>query len=131
MVVWLVIAPIVLLLLTLAGANWKVFHLAYCRNMLSSDDAARRERAVCMIVRTHVEKGMHLDAVRALLRPATLESPPTLDAVPPNVMYQARTGRDGLLRCTLFFDKKAKRFVFASIQDPAEILGMGGVQVEE
>jgi hypothetical protein len=34
MIVWLIIAPTVLLLLAFAGANWKFFHLVYAKHLV-------------------------------------------------------------------------------------------------
>ena len=46
MVVWLVVAPAVIVLLAVLGANWKAFHLAYCRHLLRSEGQDERERGI-------------------------------------------------------------------------------------
>ncbi len=70
MVVWLVAVPIVILLLALAGANWKVFHLAYAKHLIASEDAQKQRRGLMMVVKTHLRESMSLEEVRLLLEPA-------------------------------------------------------------
>ena len=70
MVVWMVAVPIVILLLALAGANWKRFHLAYAKHLIASDDLTKQKRGVTMVLRTHLRDGMSLEEVRRLLAPA-------------------------------------------------------------
>ncbi len=70
MVVWMIAVPIVILLLALAGANWKTFHLAYAKHLLASDDPDKQWQGVDMVLRTHLRKGMPLEEVRRLLAPA-------------------------------------------------------------
>ena len=69
MLVWMVILPAALLLLALAGANWKVFHLAYARRLLTSGDKERHSRGVELTCRHHLHKGMLFKKVRRLLDP--------------------------------------------------------------
>ena len=69
MVLWLVAAPIVILLLALAGANWKTFHLAYAKHLMSSDDPDKQFKGGRMVLRTHLRDGMPLEEVRGLLAP--------------------------------------------------------------
>ncbi len=70
MIAWLVVVPVVLLLLALAGANWKTFHLAYAKHLIASDDPKERARGIEMMVETHLPEGMPLEEVRRLLAPA-------------------------------------------------------------
>ncbi len=70
MIVWLVVAPAVLLLAALAGVNWKVFHLAYCKQLMSSKDFTRRTEGLKMALAGHIRKGMPVEEVRAILAPA-------------------------------------------------------------
>ncbi len=72
MVLWMVAMPIAILLLALAGANWKTFHLAYAKHLMRSEDPAKQGRGVWMVVETHLRKGMPLEEVRRLLTPATV-----------------------------------------------------------
>ena len=70
MIVWLVVAPIVVLLLALTGANWKAFHLAYAKHLMRSDDPEAQERGVWMVIDTHLRDGMTLEEVRRVFAPA-------------------------------------------------------------
>ena len=72
MVVWLVVVPAVLLALALAGANWKVFHLAYCKHLLRSSDPKARNRGFEKIMQTHLQEGMNIEDVRNLVAPLEL-----------------------------------------------------------
>ncbi len=72
MVVWMVVVPIVILLLALAGANWKFFHLAYAKHLIGSEDSESQADGVRMIYRTHLREGMKLEEVERLFRPAGL-----------------------------------------------------------
>ena len=81
MIVWLVAAPIVILLLALAGANWKTFHLAYAKHLMSSEDREKQRDGVEMVLRTHLRKGMSLEEVRRLLAPARVIFWPHLSTI--------------------------------------------------
>jgi len=72
MIVWLVVAPIVILLLALAGANWKTFHLAYAKHLMSSTDPDKQAKGIRMVLETHICKGMTLGEVRRLLAPTEI-----------------------------------------------------------
>ncbi len=73
MVLWLVAMPIAILLLALAGANWKFFHLAYAKHLMRSDDPKKQGRGVQMVAETHLRKGMTRDEIQRLLSPARVE----------------------------------------------------------
>ena len=105
MIVWLVAVPIVILLLALAGANWKTFHLAYCRHLLRSSDHNDRRRSVDMVVDTHLRQGMSLEKVRAVLEPAQLVNLNPRDTSVPRSfqVFAGPTGQDQVR--TLLFDK--------------------------
>ncbi len=108
MVVWMVAMPIAILLLSLAGANWKTFHLAYCKHLISSDDLTKQRRGVAMVLRTHLREGMPLEEVRSMLAPARLTEKirgrgPRADG---RRAFDVRTGRRSLnYICPLTFDK--------------------------
>jgi len=70
MVLWMVAMPIAILLLALAGANWKTFHLAYAKHLMSSDGQPKHSRGVQMVLDTHLRDGMTLEEVRRLFAPA-------------------------------------------------------------
>ena len=74
MVVWLVIVPIALLLLTFAGANWKVYHLAYAKHLMRNQDYEQQARGVQMVLYTHLHEGMPLSEVRKFLDPIRLDA---------------------------------------------------------
>ena len=69
MVVWLVVLPVVFLLLALAAANWRVFHLAYCKTLLRSSDPAKCGRGITGVADWHVRTGMSLEEVQRLFHP--------------------------------------------------------------
>ena len=73
MVAWLIVAPAVLLALAFAGANWRTFHLAWCKRLLGSPDAVRQRKAAVMIVNTHVRKGMTAEELSKLFSPVELD----------------------------------------------------------
>ncbi len=72
MLAFYVSTGVVCLLLLIAGANWRVIHLAHCRHLLKSEDWDTRDRAMRRLLHTHLRKGMNLEEVRGLLRPAEL-----------------------------------------------------------
>jgi hypothetical protein len=76
MIFWLVAAPVVMLLLAFAGANWKVFHLAYCKHLIASDDIDQQQHGTVMVMRVHLYKGMPFEEVRRALAPAKLTEIP-------------------------------------------------------
>ncbi len=73
MIVWLVAVPAVLLLLAFAGANWKVFHLAYARHLLRSEDPGEQGRGLTMIERSHLKQGMTEEEVARLVHPVKMK----------------------------------------------------------
>jgi hypothetical protein len=108
MVFWLIVIPVVLLLLAFAGANWKVFHLAYCRSLLRSGELKKQDRALELIDDTgHLVPGTSVAEVRALLRPIDGQDVTSqFDFVPSlepkhKVRILGFRGRDHLL-CALF-----------------------------
>ncbi len=74
MIVWLVIAPIVLLLLAFAGANWKTFHLAYCKRLMRSSNPDTKYRGLSTMAEVHFTKGMSRQEVSRLLSPLKVYS---------------------------------------------------------
>jgi len=52
--------------------NWKVFHLAYCKHLLKSNESEKRDRGIAMVVSTHVRPGMTIHQVSWLLHPVEL-----------------------------------------------------------
>ena len=72
MVVWLVAAPVVLLALAFAGANWRTFHLAYCKNLMGSSDYRKRQRGLNKLVNVHFRRGISKEEVARLLLPLQL-----------------------------------------------------------
>ncbi len=83
MVVWLVAMPTAILLLALAGANWKRFHLAYAKHLMRSDDRMTQWQGVDMVLQTHLREGMSLEEVRRLLAPARVSK--TISFIPPQI----------------------------------------------
>jgi len=69
MVAWLVIVPVVLLLLAFAGANWKAFHLAYCRQRIRSKEISDRFGGAMGLVEHHLRSGMSEETVLARFDP--------------------------------------------------------------
>jgi hypothetical protein len=67
MITWLVIVPGVLVLLALAGANWRVFSLAYCRSLLRSEDRDRQGRGLRIIHEQGLLAGADFDRATDLL----------------------------------------------------------------
>ena len=82
MVLWLVAVPIVILLLALAGANWKTFHLAYAKHLMRSTDPAKQKKGAWMVYENHLREGMPLEEVRAILAPAKLIESPSQPGIP-------------------------------------------------
>lgn len=116
MIVWLVALPAVLLLLALAGANWKVFHLAYCRRLIRSSDASDQRKGAYMVIDTHVRNGMPLQEVRELLRPAELVKAHTEDRTYPRGWSVVVVGEGYKINplCTLYFDEQG-RLIFKPV----------------
>ena len=70
MIVWMIAVPVVILLLALAGANWKTFHLAYAKHLMRSEVPEEQNRGLEMVLDTHLRVGMTLEEVRRLFQPA-------------------------------------------------------------
>jgi hypothetical protein len=73
MIFWLVAVPVVMLLLAFAGANWKVFHLAYCKHLMRNADPGTRLDGLQRLGETHLVKGMSREEVSRMVRPLKLE----------------------------------------------------------
>ncbi len=110
MIVWMVAMPIAILLLALAGANWKFFHLAYAKHLIRSDDREKRYRGLQMVFRTHLREGMALEEVRAILAPArvTQRNLPSLDDGPPIPSLRVYVEGASYLEALLGFDEDDK-----------------------
>ena len=77
MVFWMIAVPVVLLLLAVTGANWRIFHLSYCRHLLKSDDAGKRLEGLKGITRYHLGKGMNRETLAMTVSPLPLRPGPT------------------------------------------------------
>ena len=64
-----ILTGVVFLFVVLAVVNWKEFHLAYCKHLMKSADAADRLQGVIYLARTHFKPGMSQQEIRRLLRP--------------------------------------------------------------
>ncbi len=73
MVVWMIAVPIVILLLAFAGANWRTFHLAYCKNLMGSSDYRKRLGGLTKLVNVHFRSGMSREEVARMLLPLQLQ----------------------------------------------------------
>jgi hypothetical protein len=80
MIVWMIAAPAVILLLAFAGANWRVFHLAYAKRLMRSGNPMQQSRGIDMVLMTHLRVGMSLEEVRAILAPARVREHDVLSA---------------------------------------------------
>ncbi len=115
MVVWMVAMPIAILLLALAGANWKRFHLAYAKHLISSDDTMKQYRGVQIVLETHLRKGMTLEEVRAILAPARVSESELsfLDQSPPIRQFVVDTeGDPSNYTAELVFDEDGRLRLF-------------------
>jgi len=74
MILWSAALAAVLLLAAWGAANWKVFHLAYCKHLIGSNDLEKRHRGIYMVLRTHVRPGMTCEQVNNLLSPINIET---------------------------------------------------------
>jgi hypothetical protein len=104
MIVWLVVVPIALSLLALAGANWKVFHLAYCKYRLRDDHPEARQQAFKMLVENHVKKGMTKSRIRDLFWPMPLHDRWPRSS-PPYACFEDRAS-GALWRARFAFDQE-------------------------
>jgi hypothetical protein len=100
MVVWLVVTPTVLLLLALAGANWKTFHLAYCKHLMRSSNPDDRWRGLKMVVEIHLSKGMSPEQLRPLVAPLHLD----MCLSPEEELQQAKETAQRLRSCGMLED---------------------------
>jgi len=73
MVLWLVVAPAALLALAFAGANWRVFHLAWCKHLMKSDYPAKQLEGLRMVLDMHLRKGMTAEEVRGRVAPLEMK----------------------------------------------------------
>ena len=125
MIVWLVAAPIVVLLLALAGANWKTFHLAYCKYLIASDDGDKQTRGAWMVIETHLHEGMTLEEVRALIAPARVtETDIGWSPAEKTRYFEVTTAKDPRTElCLLAFDQDDRllRGVITSLKPPGGI----------
>jgi hypothetical protein len=71
MIWWLVVMPVALLLLAWGGANWKVFHLMYCKHLLAGSPQEQR-RGIALVEKHHLSVGMSIDEVRELYAPVDI-----------------------------------------------------------
>ena len=70
MIVWSVALAAVLLLAAWGAANWRVFHLAYCRHLLRSGNQEEIAKALRLMPKHgHIHVGMSYQEVCDLLRP--------------------------------------------------------------
>jgi hypothetical protein len=72
MIWWLVVLPAALLLLALGVANWRVFHLAYCKHLMRSSDPEKKMRGTELVMSVHFKKRMTVDQARRVLSPVEL-----------------------------------------------------------
>ena len=72
MVLWSAALAAFLLLAAWGAANWKVFHLAYCKHLISSSDPEKQYRGMELIEKHHLRKGMTLEEVRKIMAPLQL-----------------------------------------------------------
>lgn len=72
MVFWSVALAALLIAVAWGGANWRMFHLAYCRHLLGSRDPATRQRGIDMVLQTHVRPGMTWEEILRLFGPRGL-----------------------------------------------------------
>jgi hypothetical protein len=73
MFVWLIAVPVALLLLALAGANWRVFHQGYCKRLMRKDDPRERVRGLEKVLEHHIRKGMTVEEVRERIAPLKMK----------------------------------------------------------
>jgi hypothetical protein len=69
----LVVLPAVLLLLALGAANWKAFHMAYCKSLLRSASAQKQLRGIRLTGQTHLNRGMSVEETEKLFAPVAVE----------------------------------------------------------
>ncbi len=79
MIFWLVAVPCLLLSLVVAGVNWRVFHLAYCRHLTSSEDPEDRFRGLQLVAEYQLRKGMSAEEVRRLVAPLEMKESSAMD----------------------------------------------------
>jgi len=73
MILWSAALAAFLLLAAWGAANWRVFHLVYCRHLMASKDDEAQSKAIDLILQYHLRKGMTVEQVRAVLRPTELK----------------------------------------------------------
>lgn len=107
-ILWSAALAGLLLCLAWCGANWKVFHLAWCRHLMSSRDGETRNRGVAGVCGAHLRKGMTVGEVRRLFRPLALtagQGPEAPRAVS-YPMYVGGLGHQGWMALT--FDERGR-----------------------
>ena len=72
MAIWAIALAGLLLLLAWSGANWKTFHLAYCRHLMRSRDGETRNSGIAKVCSTHLRPGMTTEEVRRMFHPLEL-----------------------------------------------------------
>ena len=72
MILWSVALAAFLLTAAWGAANWKAFHLAYCKHLISSSDPEKQYRGMELIEKRHLRKGMTVDEVRKVMAPLQL-----------------------------------------------------------
>jgi hypothetical protein len=73
MVFWSVALAAFLLASAWGAANWKVFHLAYCKHLMKSTDPADQLKGTELVLQMHLSRGMTVEEVRKTLRPTKFE----------------------------------------------------------
>jgi hypothetical protein len=76
MVGFYISAGAVILLLLIAGANWRALHLAYCKHLMRSGDYDLRRQGLVRLIDVHLDHSMPLERMRRLIYPATLDLQP-------------------------------------------------------
>ncbi len=131
MVVWMVAVPIVILLLALAGANWRFFHLAYAKHLMGSDDPEKQVEGLARVITAHMRQGMSKSEVEHLVRPLALKRVEHPMIIAPFEAYDVYIdfppGSDQLAGVTFMFDETgltgAQRFRDGSPIAPEYELG--------
>ena len=77
MIAWSAALAAVLLLTAWGAANWKVFHLAYCKHLLRSMDLEDQGQALKLIEHTHLAAGMSKVQVEQIVSPHPVVSLPS------------------------------------------------------
>jgi len=73
MILWSTALAAVLLLGAWGTANWKAFHLAYCKHLMKSSDPSDQSKGVELVLKVHLSRAMSTADVRKALYPAEFE----------------------------------------------------------